>query len=303
MYHFFFCLNMFLLFNKTINYSTIIAKSRFFGKKIDMSRTIIQNYSNKHKQLPLPQSSKLICISPGGFKGFYLSGIIAYIKENYNTSNCIFSGASAGAWNSLLFSYKGNLTELIYNVIGERQIIRKNESINEFEYYLKNQIISNYNTSDFELNRVYIGVTTVETYLKKPNIVGHLEYIHDPSVFFKTSIYYDFTTLEDALDCCIASSHIPFFMGKILHNYNRKIVFDGGFSHYPYYPLLQPILNITPNMWNPNILNRRKFLTFEDYTTLLSKEKYNFIDLFWKGYNDTLKNHDILDKILPKKTK
>lgn len=43
----------------------------------------------------------MITISPGGIYGFYTLGTCSYIKNNYNISDYIFSGASAGSWNSL----------------------------------------------------------------------------------------------------------------------------------------------------------------------------------------------------------
>ena len=49
-------------------------------------------------------------------------------------------------------------------------------------------------------------------------------------------------------------------------------------------------------MWeNPN--TKKKWFNIEDYTTLLSKEKYNFYDLFEKGYSDTKNNSEKLNKI------
>ena len=62
------------------------------------SENNLLNYTNSNK--------KLIIITPGGLKGFYVLGICSYIKENYNISDYVFSGASAGSWNSLFLSYK-----------------------------------------------------------------------------------------------------------------------------------------------------------------------------------------------------
>jgi hypothetical protein len=268
---------------------------------------LVENSSNTSKNLPKNQPKKLICISPAGLKGFYQSGIVAYIKENYDVSNFIFSGASAGSWNAILFTYRGNLTEFIYNLIGEKQSMKKNESIRSFKFFMKDRILKNYKIDDFELDRVYIGVTTTRWSEKKSK--KNNEETYEPKWLIKTSIYSNFSTLEDALDCCIASSHIPFFMGRVFHTYNNQIVFDGGFSHYPYYPLIEPTLNITHNMWKHDILSdsghideqKNKNFILDDYTTLLSKDKYNFIELFHNGYKDTEKNRKFLDKILPRK--
>ena len=50
-------------------------------------------------------------------KGFYLFGISSYIKKNYKLDNYIFSGASAGAWNSLFMCFKKNPSELIHIIM------------------------------------------------------------------------------------------------------------------------------------------------------------------------------------------
>ena len=56
---------------------------------------------------------KVITISPGGFRGFYMLGLCKYLKENYELEDYVFSGASAGAWNSLFLSLKENDDDFI----------------------------------------------------------------------------------------------------------------------------------------------------------------------------------------------
>ena len=260
---------------------------------------------------------KLICISPGGLKGFYLSGVVAYIKENYDVSEFYVSGASAGAWNAVLFTYRGNLTEFMRQVISSKPVITKNETIRTYKYYLKNTILENYTSDDFDLHRIFIGVTTITQFFKISNSDKFSsDYSHSqsgerryPKSIVKTSIYSGFTKLEDALDCCIASSHIPFIMGKIFHIYDNKISFDGGFSSYPYYSGVKPVLNITVNMWNRSYdappkrrldgsYQKKYRKLFDEYTSILSKDRYNFWELFKYGYEDSHKNREILDKIL-----
>ena len=234
----------------------------------------------QHKQVHSIQ--KHICIHPAGLKGFYASGVIAYIKENYNISDYIFSGASAGSWNALLFSYRKNTTDLIYDLLYDKQMIPKNESIRDFQDFMKTKILENYVAEDFDLDRIFIGVTSLNT-----------NFVSDPRYFMRTSIYSNFSTLEDVLDCCIASSHIPILMGNFFHTYKNQISFDGGFSKYPFYSDIEPTLNITPNIWN----HKKNILTLEDYTTMFSKEKYNFLDMFWEGYRDSDRNREYLDNI------
>lgn len=254
------------------------------------------------RQIPvLPQpKQKMICISPGGFKGFYLMGIISYIKEHYNLNDYVFSGASAGAWNAVLFTYKGDLKKLIHKVIGDKPYIYKNESIRDFELLIKRRILENSRTADYDLSSVYIGVTIFKNPFSNPtpdtpNKNGIIS-ITNSKLCLTTSVYSNFRDLEDALDCCIASSHIPFVTGNLLNMYKNRYVFDGGVFPNPYYNMLESSLQITPNMWEAPI-SKNKWFTIEDYTTLFSKEKYNFYELFNDGYKDTKNNYKKLDKI------
>ena len=214
-------------------------------------------------------SNKLITISPGGLLGFYMFGVSKYVKDNYKLDNSyLYSGASAGSWNSLFMTFTGNNNNFI-------DIILKNtpkNNIERLEYNLKKDIMSNYNTGDFNLKNLYIGVSTLENYK------------------FNLDIYNNFNTLEDALDCCIISSHIPFITGKPCKKYKDKYSFDGGFYEYPYTNVSKPILNITPDIWGRNYPNINLYSTYNiDYNKL-----------FNDGYEDSFKNRAFLDNIFKK---
>jgi len=243
------------------------------------------NFNDNQKMFYLESNDfvkdkKMISISPAGFKGFYVLGIITYIKEHYDLSEFVFSGASAGAWISVLLSYKGDTKDIFTKIMGESTVFPKKITIREFEQILKTNILTNFNESDFDLRRVFIGVTTVN------------------NLKLQTSIYSNFNDLEDALDCCIASSHIPFITGGPITKYHDIISFDGGFSKYPYLNLVKSSLHITPGMWKPPLLKPVKYIKkITDYTTLLSKDKYNFMELFEMGYNDTKNNANVLEPI------
>ena len=159
-------------------------------------------------------NKKLITISPGGFKGFYLLGILTYLKENYDFTNFIFSGASAGSWNCLFMCYKGDPLEFALKLFESN--IKKAKTIIEFEICLKYNLLSNYKESDFDLRRLFIGVSTLKNFVLRKNIFS------------------DFNSLEDAINCCMASSHIPLITGGITNRYKNMFSFDGGFSNYPY---------------------------------------------------------------------
>jgi hypothetical protein len=227
------------------------------------------------------QDKKLISISPGGFKGFYMMGICKYIKENYNLDKYIFSGASAGAWNSLLLCYKGDLNLIQDKIIDSS--IQDAKKISDIENLIKTKILYTLNTSEFNLNRLFIGVTTFNHY--KTN----------------TTIFSGFDSLEDALNCCIASSHIPLVTGGFTNVYRDVLSFDGGFSRYPYLNTQKSVLHITPNIWKerePNYVKKKSTsMTISDYTTLFSKDKFNFNEMIEQGYQDSKKNKEFLDKI------
>jgi len=224
------------------------------------------------------RDKKIISISPAGYKGFYVMGVCKYIKQNYNLDDYIFTGASAGAWNSLLLCFKRDIEEIQNCVIEDS--LQKTGSINELENLIKNKILTSYKTEDFDLRRLFIGVTTIDKY--KSN----------------TTIFSGFDNLEDALNCCVASSHIPFVSGGFKHIYRNLLTFDGGFSKFPYLNTTKSVLHITPNMWRePYGVPSAKF-NITDYTTLFSKEQFLFNEMVENGYKDTVKNSDKLAAIM-----
>ena len=236
------------------------------------SETEIEKFLEENEFI---KNKKIISISPGGFMGFYMLGIVKYIKETYNLDDYIFTGASAGAWNSLLFCFKRDISE-IENVLIDSKMQNIN-SISELEYAIKYKMLSNYNSDDFDLRRLFIGVTTIFNY--KTN----------------TTIFSGFDSLDDAINCCIASSHIPLITGGLTNVYRNIYSFDGGFSKYPYLNISRSVLHIKPSIWNKNAGNSLP-LNIESYTTLFSK--YNFKDMINQGYHSAEKNKDFLDNIL-----
>jgi hypothetical protein len=232
-------------------------------------------------------NKKLITISPGGYKGFYLLGILTYLKENYETDYLVFSGASAGAWNSLFMCYKGDPMAFVYNFLDVN--IRKAKSITELQYFLKYKLLSCYKTDDFDLNKLFIGVTTFKKFM--PNI----------------NIYTDFEDLEDAINCCMASSHIPLITGGITNRYKNMFSFDGGFSKYPYLDK-ERLLHISLSMWdelkginnNTNFL-KQNLLNIKKFSDFFSLSKNNLLELFDNGYQDAKIHKEYFDDILDRK--
>ena len=157
--------------------------------------------------------------------------------------------------------------------------------------------MNKFKTEDFDLKKLFVGVTSFD-YMK-----------------IKTNIFSDFESLEDAVNSCVASSHIPYITGNsFLNKYQNMNGFDGGFSKYPYLNVIKPSLHITPSMWtdvkdfnlcDDQNINARKYIEkllkmpmqVSDYTTLFSRSKFNFVELYDRGYNDAKNNKDYLDKI------
>ena len=236
-----------------------------FSIVVMLTRAISSNYyANK----------RWIAISPGGFKGFYMFGVCKYIKQNYNLDNYVFSGASAGAWNSLMLCFRRDIQEIQDELFDDS--LQKAKTIQDLENLIKHKVLSRYTTDDFELQKLFIGVTTIGSY------------------HAGATIYSQFSGIEDALDCCIASSHIPFLSGGLTATYRNAYAFDGGFCKNPYLNgTTPPVLHIRPSMW----ATKPKSMTIHDYTTLFSKDKYDFSVMVDQGYHDASKHRVDLDRI------
>ena len=212
-------------------------------------------------------NKNIINIYPAGLRGFYEMGICVYIKENYNIDNYVFSGASAGAWNSLLLSYKGDPINF-KNFILEFDKYNIN-SLEELQKNFKNRILLNFTSEDFDLKKIFIGVTVFEKFK------------------FNNYIFTDFESLEDAIDCVIASSNIPFITGKLFFKYRNKLCYDGGFSKDPYIHNPNKDLLIYPEVFkNKNITDLSGGIIDND---LFEVDFKSIVRLFEKGYNDAVK--------------
>jgi len=255
----------------------------FFYKLIFMLFGLKSGIHHIIHRSPSIIDKRIISISPGGYKGFYQLGICKYIKEHYDLTNYVFSGASAGAWVSLVFCFKKDFAEIQNKVLDDS--IMELKTMQELENQIRTKILTHFTTDDFDLDRLYIGTTTLQKYE------------------LKTTIYHNFTDLEDALDCCRASSHIPLITAGIKNVYRNVLTFDGGFSKYPYlYTTEDAVLHITPSIWKKNEKDKKRsyLLRLNDYTTLFSRSRYNFNDMLREGYKDSENNKEYLDSIFKK---
>ena len=145
------------------------------------------------------------------------------------------------------------------------------KTIYDLQIELKNELLTNYDESNFKLDKLFMGVASFQ----KDKMTSNL--------------YSDFENLSDALDCAIASSHIPFVTGKYINKYYNYVSFDGGITSKKYLNI-PPILRIQQNMWNYQYNEEEMF----------KPQDNNYKQLFLKGYNDAKKNKDYLKYILVK---
>ena len=225
----------------------------------------IYNYRNISDFNYKFENDKLILLTPGGLKGFYMLGTTQYIHDHYNLDNYVYSGASAGAWNALLMSYIKNTTSIVEGLLKDKYIFNSN-SLRDIQKNIKSHLLNNYESKDFNFTKLFVGVTQYE------------------KCKLYTNIYSDFYDLEDAINCCIASSHIPLITNGLINRYNKHLSFDGGFSTNPYISLKNRPLIIKPDMWNK-----------DSSCNMFSINKCNLKDLYTKGYYDALNNINKLD--------
>ena len=256
------------------------------------------------------KKKSVITISPSGLHGYYLLGISSYLKEHYDLSSYEFSGASAGSWISLIMSYKGQNRKIVEDVLDVTQ--QSKQSIRSIGKGLRDLFLKSgkYSTRDFDLERCYMGL--IEVNWKKWPMES------------RTLIYNKFRTLEDAVYCCIASSHVPFIMGDVFRKYRNLYAIDGGFGPNPYYgnghvngncvePDIESLdcsldtisqknakLHIHPFIWYNRNVTAMEYLMnqFRLFLDLFQTNQMNFTSIYWEGYNDAKKQRQYFDKII-----
>lgn len=235
----------------------ILNKQNIFYDEISANK-----FANSDEYL---KNKNTITISPAGYYGFYILGVCMYIKEHYNTDNCVFSGASAGALSSLFMTIKNNPKKMMDLIVVNENY--KNKNASEVLQIMKQIVIKNFSENDYELNKLFISVNAID----------------------QTNIYTDFENFEDVINCCEASSHIPYITGPRTLKYKNKFVFDGGLCKNPYFDALKPILHIHPNIWGQNA--KTPFILYKT-------NPVDFEKLYERGYQDTLKfGKETLDKL------
>ena len=206
---------------------------------------------------------RFISINPAGVYGFYTLGISSYLKDNYNLHQYYFIGASSGSWNSLLCCYKYNQTSLIRELL-KQDFFENSLSISNLQKNLSNYISTNYNSEDFNLDKLYISISEFNNFE------------------LKSVIIHNFTNLENALECCILSSHIPFITSdSFIKKYRDKIAFDGGLTEFPP-KIISTYFEISPSKYNSkNIEKAFLGLITKNVSIKIIQELYS------KGYHDS----------------
>lgn len=228
------------------------------------------------------QKQNLIINSPAGYKGFYTLGTTAYISDTYDDvlkkKNFLYSGASAGAWNSLVSVYEGSKYDFALSLVNYIDELKK-PSLKKIQKCMQHHLLTKYDSSNFDFSKCFIGVSTINGFRT-----------------INCNIYSNFNSLDDALKCCMASSHIPLITGGLYVTYNKKISIDGAFSSYPYYDEhVTPLLQINHTMWNsPLFDNTNKQYSFG---LIPVRSRYSASDLFFCGWRDAEKNREFLDEI------
>ena len=237
-------------------------------KKLSKPKIHVNPWNNKQFC-----NKKYISITPGGIYGFYSLGITSYIIDNYNMSNYSFLGASAGAWNSLVCCYKYDNKKFIDKLLNN-SLLDNSNSISSLQYNIRDYLLKNYEKNDFDFDKLNICITEFNSIIFQPMIINN------------------FTSLENAIDCCIVSSHIPYVTSnEFIKFFNNKIVFDGGFLEFPPKSLYSHII-ISPSKYNFQMIGNMFINLFNKNITSAAAKK-----LYIKGYNDAKNDKKNLDYI------
>ena len=153
----------------------------------------------------LNESQKVISISPAGLKGFYSFGVALYLKEHYDLTNVVYSGASAGSWIALYMSYKGDPLEIPFKLMDIDY--DKISSVFELQVNIKNIFLNNYVVDDFDMSKIFVGVTGIH------------------NIHLVSNIYSQFDTLLDALDACIVKQSYSFYFRWFNYKIQRRNIF------------------------------------------------------------------------------
>lgn len=222
-----------------------------------------------YKKYKIKHQNYDIVLAPGGMLGFYTLGICHYIKNNYNINNKKIIGFSAGSFNIIFMSLKNeNNNEYLSKLFNLN--IRGNDNITDMIMLLQKNILLEINFDDLLLENKSIGLTSNSLKLQDVN---------------------SFNTTKEIVNCCVASSFIPFITyNDFFYFYKGKDYYDGGIMyHFLKRTLKKKCLIISYKMFN-----RWKNCRFN----LLKKKNVSIYDLYMLGYHDATNNKALFDSYL-----
>lgn len=218
-------------------------------------------------------NKKSIYISPGGLKGFYMLGVISYIKNNYDVSEYQIIGTSAGAWNTIPLAldneeFNTEFLDSMFNYFDE--IVDKNEKVSLYNIQCNMKKICE-NCKNIEYSKI--------------NIVSNNLSFRG----FHAVLINNFSTMEDLTKYCIASSHIPFLTGNIFCRVDGKLYFDGGIFKEKVKTTTRPYFCIESSMWNYDFGE----LNLDPFN---KNHLHHYKTIYNQGFADSCENKKELDK-------
>tara|TARA_A100001015_G_C15028670_1_gene731915 strand:- start:1707 stop:2531 length:825 start_codon:yes stop_codon:yes gene_type:complete len=151
---------------------------RFIPPPTKRNRPIIKVDTSKDFQF---NGKPFISIKPYGVAGFYNLGTCYYLSNNYDLSKFQFIGQCSSSWNALFATFNKNHTQFHHRIIDYPNYDNLS-SISSLNYYLRDLLLSEYSSEDFNLDRLHVCIG------------------QNP-----TKIISNFLSLEHAIDCCILS--------------------------------------------------------------------------------------------------
>ncbi len=158
---------------------------------------------------------------------YYYMGIAEYIQNNYDLTDIEFCGVSGGSIPAFILS-----TELPVKRIWETCFLDWLTSMNKEDNFLILSIFS-----EKSLKKLINNLKNVLNESEQADVVRKIN--HRLSIrmtriaFFEIKQEYinNWTSIEDLLECIIASCWIPGIFGSLTRNYKGNEYIDGGFPN------------------------------------------------------------------------
>jgi hypothetical protein len=219
--------------------------------------------------------TQIVCPGGGGFLYYYV-GFYSVLQHLFDHDKCLFSGISAGTLPSLALAGNVDMNIIIRNLLSVADNLQHGfynkvyDSIRGYlEEILTDDVVSKCN------DRLHIGITQVP--------------------YFKHVTINNWTSVDDLIDCVIASCFIPIVLTSSLSkSYRDGSYIDGTFTkRVPVLPVDRPALEIHKFKWKNN----------EFRFMLPNKDRQTCLDLVHEGINHAYENLSEINTYLPFKAK